>query len=243
MAEPQEALAPGTEAEQPSTDQKVAGAETAQVLTVGKFQELKKELLGEVGRMLQSQTDKTEGRLRKQLEAKLQKLEAQAKEMGVSAEAITQARTRIESEELLSSVADQGQPAQAGLTEPVSRPSPAEIEETNRQIADLSDKYGVSLFARDEEFKSVDWQSPEPKKVLEQVEEALKKKAERLDKPLPPPPASPQARMPSVGGAASGSTLEKLTQRLNEIQTLDPFKRNPELNKEREQVIREMGGY
>lgn len=129
--------------------------------------------------------------------------------------------------------------------EPALPPDPAEIERVLKNTKRFEVEADVYLTPADKEFAAVQrlGNNPRPADYERVYIQAVQAKAKRLGKNVVPQPgASTAARSASaLSGSATGvPRMEQLTRRLSEIQERDPFSRNRDLTKEREQIVEEM---
>src|SRR5574343_446665 len=212
----------GTEAGQ-SQDQGSSGpaAQTAQYITQETLDERLQKREQNISRLVQSQTDRTVGGLKKSVEKKLKEFEQIASEAGMPDNLIEAEKARIWSE-AIGEFQDRGNPA------PVAQQD--EIAQVNQWIYEIADQLGVApLYPKDPEFAQVDYNDPNPANFKAQYESAIRAKATRrqgqaaaAQPPAQPTnPTAPGARAPTLtqGPPSGNPTLEQLTQRLRALQT------------------------
>lgn len=196
------------------------------------------------GSFKQSMTDRDK-LLREEIAAATKEYESLADAAGLSSAAKASGLDRIKSEVIeRHRNAAYAEPAQE--RQPASPPDRQEVERVLTNIRRYEAKADVFLNPLDEEFDPVRelGDNPSPSEYEKVYLQAVQAKAKRMGVTIvPQPAASTAARSASVlsGSTQGGTRLEQLTRRLQEIQNLDPFFRNPTLTKEREEVQREMG--
>jgi hypothetical protein len=168
------------------------------------------EALGErLERRLQSLTDKQENRIKKEVDEKLEMAAAYFAQLGQPMPA--EVRQQVINDTILSRLGDSKQAASP-------EPSPEDIRYANNMRKRLERTLGVQLTESDPEWREVRWEARTPDEHVDSYEEALKKKAARLQPQSTAPGAPPQpARAPMVGNApaAGGDKITQLQAQYN----------------------------
>jgi len=168
--------------------------------------------------MVQSQTDRTVGGLKKSVEKRLVEFAELATEAGMPQQLIEAEKARIWSEAI-----DEYQTQRS--QKPVAQQD--EVAKVNEWILEISDELGVApIYPKDPEFASLNWQA-DPATFRQLYDAAIRAKAARRHgtpvalQPPTNPPTAPGARAPMMtqGPPSGNPTLEQLTQRLRTLQT------------------------
>lgn len=155
-----------------------------------------------VKRAVQSQVDKAESRIQKQIAEKMAVLKESTALLEASGYAIpAEAQERARQQVIQEALTQQQQEAPQESIDPAVQ---AEIDYTNRRVAELYAETGVTLEEEDPEAKGLDYSSP--KAFLISVQNALREKKQRVEGN---PTGSPAARLTnlSAGGGQSNPIL------------------------------------
>lgn len=165
---------------QPVTPQPQSGQESQpEAITKADLEALRQELTGEVTRLVQSRTDKTESRLRTAIETKLKRLDELTQGLGIDPQVIAAARTRIEQETLLDEVMSSDGRQVAQPAGPLNKEI---VEATNARARALQEKAGVFVEQGDPEWAKLKVNQPNPYVFLDSLEAAIQEKALRIGK-------------------------------------------------------------
>ena len=226
---------------QPLPEAGTPAAETAapEPITKRELEAFKKELTGELLRVIQSQTDKAQSRIKKEVDAKLGQVEATFKELKEAGYSVTEDDLKLARSQALRDVLTASRDQDAAAQPPSGPPiADAKVRETNEAMRQLQKQYGYVLTENDPEFWEVPFQGSAPEDFLAKYEAGLKDVVTRLGRPLPAQAQSvnPVTRTPTPGGTAI-TGLEGLTAELNRLlenpsQAPADVKRRKELQKE-----------
>jgi len=209
------------QAGQPGADGSGGPAEQApQYVTQADLDATIKRIEESVSRLVQSQTDRTVGGLRKSVEKRLAEFAELATEAGMPQQLIEAEQARIWSEAI-----DEYQ------TERKQKPAAQQddVAQVNQWILEIADELNVApVYPKDPEFSQINWQA-DPATFRQQYDSAIRAKAARrqgqaaaAQPPAQPTnPTAPGARAPMMtqGPPSGNPTLEQLTQRLRALQT------------------------
>lgn len=153
-------------------------------------------------RKAQSLVDKTDNRLKQQVEERFSKLKTARAQMEAAGQPVSdEAFDRLLEQErlnILSSVGNQDNPPGANIEQ-------REAEAINREAQKIMQEIGVEVEEDDPEAEYVNLQST-PEVFLETLRIAAKAKAKRLtDSGQTVEPAAPEARIPSLGSSGKQS--------------------------------------
>lgn len=223
---------PGEEGGTPSPEPPV---EKPDYVTRKDLDEWGNQLTEKITRSVQSLTDKQESRVAD----KLKKWTEALKTQGVvpSDAMVNQKRLELATKEADRAITEDAPPRQVlpeGLTQQKVAEEQARIQ---ARMAELETEFGVKL--EDDEIREIDWSfNNKPERIIRSLERMFRDKASTT---ASAPRVTPNvARVPAPSGA-SGNRIEQLNQRLVQIQRDDPFKKNKDLTKERDEILKELG--
>lgn len=174
-------------------------------------------------RKFQSLTDKSESRIKKELEDYRQKLNERADNLRKAGITVTDEQIKRAqddyAQQLLAQGFDDELPAQAGLP----RPDPATVKKVNLELAKLQAQYEYIPDESDPEFRGMNWSNPDPEAFLADYKTRFARLGNRLGKTAPvsqpEEPPVPGARVAVTGQGVAGG-LEELTNELARLQNI-----------------------
>ena len=119
---------------------------------------------------------------------------------------------------------------------------PEKVREVRAKMVKLQAQLEVFPDGTEKEFENFNWQDPDPDRFFQGYEARLKKLADRQGAAPEPRTldGNPTARVPGPAGVQGGDRDAQLSNRLQQIQTQDPYKRDPTLSKERSEIMKEL---
>lgn len=215
--------------------------EQPEPITKKELEAFKKELTGELLRVIQSQTDKAQSRIAKDVDAKLKEVETTFKELKEAGYAVTEDDLKLARNQALRDVLASPR-GKEQAAQPASDPrQEATIRDTNNKMRELQKQYGYVLTDNDPEFWDVPFQDSTPEQFLQKYEEGLRTVVGRLGRPLPQQQSaisgSSSARVPTPSGGATGG-VEGLTRELEALQKKSFT--TPSEDKRRKEIVAEL---
>lgn len=187
---------------QPVVQEPQSGQESKpEAITKADLEALRQELSGEVTRLIQSRTDKTESRLRTAIDTKLKRLDELTQGLGIDPQVIAAARTRIEQEALLDEVMSSDGKQVAQPAQPLNKEI---VEATNARARALQEKAGVFVEQADPEWSKLKLNTPNPYEFLDSLESAIQEKALRIGKQRE---SAPGRLSSTTAGATAGNPI------------------------------------